>query len=177
MQHFECATPSYTCLADLHQANELNAEMFMAHTPDPENVRTHIDCMMQKHCPYSQGGCTVYKQGEDPRIRKSARIKGYGGSDATADGFSGPDLSLIRTGTHAQGVASVKRNSAGTHASRAVVALMLQLMGPLALISAFICLAPLTSPYSVTTSLSCSQTPSNMTLVGKPSAQPEHSLS
>ena len=42
-----------------------------------------------------------------------------------------------------------------THLSSAVVALMTQLMGPLALISAFIAFAPATSPYSVTTSLSC----------------------
>ena len=44
---------------------------------------------------------------------------------------------------------------AGAYTSRAVVALMLQLMGPLVLISAFMALAPRTSPYSVTTSLSC----------------------
>ena len=43
----------------------------------------------------------------------------------------------------------------GTHLSSAVVALMTQLMGPLALISAFMAFAPATSPYSVTTSLSC----------------------
>ena len=48
---------------------------------------------------------------------------------------------------------------AGTHLSSAVVALMTQLMGPLALISAFMAFAPATSPYSVTTSLSCTNNP------------------
>ena len=46
-----------------------------------------------------------------------------------------------------------------THLSSAVVALMTQLMGPLALISAFMAFAPATSPYSVTTSLSCTHNP------------------
>ena len=43
----------------------------------------------------------------------------------------------------------------GAYTSRAVVALMLQLMGPRVLISAFMAFSPLTTPYSVTTSLSC----------------------
>ena len=47
----------------------------------------------------------------------------------------------------------------GTHLSKAVVALMTQLIGPLALTSAFMAFAPATSPYSVTTSLSCTHNP------------------
>ena len=47
----------------------------------------------------------------------------------------------------------------GTHLSSAVVALMTQLMGPLALISAFMAFAPATSPYSVTVNLSCIHNP------------------
>ena len=49
----------------------------------------------------------------------------------------------------------IRLSAAETYVSRAVVALMLQLIGPLALISAFMSFALLTAPYSVTTSLSC----------------------